>query len=390
MGDNSVLSWIAGDTRTKAKALKTAGKLGGKVFPIARTVQAADGFSKVGEVIDRANKVANNIHDLLPQVHKLADRINQFVPSIQVMGRSFCDSVKIISYFNVSATSVGIAANVVLTYQGVQALELIAAKLQDISVSLAAQTALRAQQVFPEYVYEMVRERLDQTSDDRARDHWFFVYHPDNDWYPKFYHCLEKKPLGPSFCGYTNQIDTAFVFMLAARQRIQEKAEKARKQGRTARPVKLHLLIPAYQPILIAEALRIPEEIGDFVMEGRINSNKEFVWLNLPQEQRHYVVDIGHWVPPEQGFWDWAMTTIGLADALPALGEPRVLGTRQQAPHLAIEQDNEFHADDSDTLVGSRGTMSDDGHGGDKKRNRHHATPLHHRRSLDHETRHRR
>lgn len=387
MADSSVLSWLAGDHRMKKTAFKTAGKIGSKESPIAKTVQAVRGISKigdaVGDVVDHAHGVVDKINDFLPRASEVAHQIDRFIPSMQVMGRSFADSAKIFGHFNVIATSVGIAANVALTYQGVQALQLIAAKLQDISVSLAAQTALRAQQVFPEYVYDMVRERLDQTSADRTRDHWFFVYHPDNDWYPKFYHYLEKKPLGPGFCGYTNQIDTVFVFMLAARKRIQEKADKARSQGRSFRPVKLHLLMPAYQPILIAEALRIPEEIGDFVMEGRVNSNKEFVWLNLPQEQRHYVTDIGHWVPPEQGIWDWAMSKIGLADAPPALGEPRVLGTRQRTPPGLIEYGDD--ADiclDGDTIVGCS-EKSDDGsddHKSGRKRSRHHATPLHHRR----------
>ncbi|KAK3378910.1 hypothetical protein B0T24DRAFT_610298 [Lasiosphaeria ovina] len=91
----------------------------------------------------------------------------------------------------------------------------------------------------------MIRERPGQTSDDAVSDHWFFLSHPDDDWYPKFYHLLEKQPVGPRFCGYTNHVDLSSFFMLAARRFIEERERRAREAGRHFRPVRLHLLIPA-------------------------------------------------------------------------------------------------------------------------------------------------
>ncbi|KAE8440395.1 hypothetical protein EG329_008171 [Mollisiaceae sp. DMI_Dod_QoI] len=85
-------------------------------------------------------------------------------------------------------------------------------------------------------------------------------------------------------------------------------------------------------------------------MEGRINSTKEFVWLNLPKEQRNFVVDIGHWVPPTLGWWDWAMSKFGPVEKPLVLREPRVLGTRQQP-----REDDEEQADED----------KDGGNGGD-------------------------
>ncbi|KAL6410082.1 hypothetical protein AUP68_06492 [Ilyonectria robusta] len=228
----------------------------------------------------------------------------------------------------------------------------------------------------------MIRERVGVTSHDPDRDHWFFVYHPDNDWYPKFYHLVSDTPLGDRFCGYTNQIDTVFLSMLEARQRIKEEEDRARIRQQPIRPVKLHLLIPAYQPILIAEAPKIPENIGDFVIEGRINSGVEFVWLNLPREQRHYVEGIGEWIPPTPGWWDWCMSKLGLADEMPMLGEARVLGTRQQVQGGDSEQDVD------DSLGG--GSDGDDNssvvvqYESDGERDRHDATPLHQRRRRRH------
>lgn len=396
MGWN-IFSPIFASKKARKKVLKTVLKTAAKAVPIVKTVSVGHSILKVGKVAYNVSEVAGNLNDFIPRASKLADSIDQFIPSMQVMGQSLCDSIKVFNYFNMIATSVGIGANLVLTYQGIQVLQLIETRLKEISTSLAAQTALIAQKDFPQYVYDMIRERLGQTSDDLDRDHWFFLYHPDNDWYPKFYHFLEDKPLGRRFCGYTNQIDTVFVFMKAVRQRIKEKERRAREQGRPIRPVKLHLLIPAYQPILIVEALKIPEEIGDFIMEGRINSNREFVWLNLPEEQRHFVVDIGHWVPPTLGWWDWAMSNLGLVEKPPVLREPRVLGTRQESPEDDEEEGEEDSessngADDDDADDDGNGNFGDHDNGGhsrEDERNRHQSTPLHHRHRRHHR-RHRR
>ncbi|KAK0619059.1 hypothetical protein B0T14DRAFT_430772 [Immersiella caudata] len=361
----------------KQKALSTALTAVAKQTPIMKTVQAGTGISgifKIGETIKSVNEVSQSVNTFLPKVSQLVDSANAFIPTMQIMANSVVDSLRLTARFQNIAATAGIGANVILTYQGLKALHLIAAKLEDISTSLAAQTALTAQRDFPEYVHDMIRERLGQTANDPVCDHWFFLYHPDDDWYPKFYHLLEKKPVGAAFCGYTNQIDTIFVFMLAARRYVEGKMKDS---GKGMKPVRFHLLIPAYQPILVAEALRVPEEIGDFVMEARTNSNKPFVWLNLPEEQRHYVMGIGQWNPTPLSWWDGVLSRVGLAQRPPSLGSPRTLGTRQEA------------AEDVDALA-----MVDDGRekGGELVKreglevvgsvdegSKRHSTPLHHR-----------
>lgn len=362
------------DSKSKKASKKVARTIvehAAQSFPIVKTVQA----------IQTALEVGSNVSQLVARASDVAERTQKFVPEMQVMAQSFCDNVKIIGYFSSTATAIGIGVNMVQTYQGIQALQLIAAKLDGISNQLAAQTALTAQKEFPQYVYDMIGERLNQTLDDPVCDHWFFLYHPDNDWYPKFYHLLEKKPFGQRFCGYTNQIDTIFIFMLAARRQIEKRNLRAREKGRPFRHVKLHLLMPAYQPVLIAEALKVPDEIGDFIMEGRINSNKAFVWLNLPEDQRSYVMDIGHWAPPSPGWLGWAMSKVGMAEKPLALGEPRVLGTRQR---LDNEQNNsECEGSDGDAAddAGDEITnQSNSARESDAESNQHAATPLQHRR----------
>jgi hypothetical protein len=384
MGED-LLSLVFKDKKIKGRAIRAAAKLFANASPIVKTIEAGHGIFKIGETLSKANELAGRANDFVPRANQMADGLNKFIPAMQVMGQSACDSARIFAYFSMIATTVRIGVNIVQTYQGIQALQLIAARLQDISANLAAQTALLAQKEFPEYVHSMIRERLTQTSDDASRDHWFFLWHPDDDWYPKFFHLLEEKPLGTRFCGYTNQIDSVFVFMIAARRRINEMEYKARRRGHSIRPTRLHLLVPAYQPVLIAEALRIPEEIGDFVMEGRINSNREFVWLNLPDDQRHYVLNIGQWIPPNQGWLTWAASKIGLGEKPPKLRTPRALGSSQipleiEAAPLPADDDVD---DGSSTLVNpsiapSEASFREEEDKG-KDKGKRQSTPLHQR-----------
>ncbi|KAH7127772.1 hypothetical protein B0J13DRAFT_564501 [Dactylonectria estremocensis] len=377
MGVKELSTWMLGNKTIRERALKKVTDMIETAVPLVKTIQAGYHLLETGEAVHNVNTAAA--------------QINHFIPAMQVMGKSICDSAKIFTYFNMAAITVGIGANIVPTYQGVQVLQLIAARLKDIATTLAAQTALLAQKEFPQYVHEMIRERLGQTADDPACEHLFFVWHPDDDWYPKFYHLLEKNPPGPRFCGYTNQIDTIFLFMLAARRRILEKEARAEEKGRTRRPTKLHLLVPAYQPILILEALKIPEEIGDFIIEGRVNSNAEMVWLNLPEEQRHYVVGVGQWIPPTQGWWDWSMSKVGMAEKPPKLGAPRVLGTSQQ--HEEEEEEKvDLYSEDDDGGAAYDGSISTQGPSAprtllDAETARHEATPVHHRRRKKHKKR---
>jgi len=354
-----LVSWIRGDAakKTGKQALVTVLP---QAIPIMKTIQAVQGIVKVGETLQGVGETVGQVNSLLPKVSRLVDSAaTNFIPSMQIMAQSFADSVRLATRFQLAATAVGIGANTILTYQGVKALHLIAEKLENISTALHAQTALTAQREFPQYVHDMIRERIGQTAEDPVTEHWFFLYHPDDDWYPKFYHLLERSPVGPAFCGYTNQIDTIFVFMLAARRYISE-------NKRLRKPVRIHLLIPAYQPILIAEALRIPEEIGDFIMEARINSNKEFVWFNLPKEQqRLFTVGIGQWDPSPRTWWDAVLSKVGLSAAEgPSLGRPRVLGTRQGDDEEGIEG----------VEMGSRLLTAE---GENEKVERHNSTPLH-------------
>jgi hypothetical protein len=278
---------------------------------VVKIIQAAQDVLQVGEFAGKAMDIANAVH--------------HFVPTMQVIVGSVCDEITFLTRFATLASTVGIGTNLLLVYQGNKASKLIAARLKDIGDTLEAQTVLMAQTMFPEYVYNMIKEGLDQTAGDQSCIHWFFVYHPDNDWSPNFHKIILEKPLSNRFCGYSHQLDTLFVFMRVSRERLREKEARARRRGEFTLPVKFHILIPAYQPVVITESLSFPKDLGDFVVEGKIHKSQELVWLNIPQEQKHHLRYVGNFEQPVGG-WEYVMQLLGLSK-LPT--KPRILGTRE-------------------------------------------------------------
>jgi hypothetical protein len=57
-----------------------------------------------------------------------------------------------------------------------------------------------------------------------------------------------------------------------------------------------------YQPVVITEFLSFPEEVGDFVIEGKLHKSHGLVWLNVPFDQERALHDIGNWEPPSDSF----------------------------------------------------------------------------------------
>ncbi|KAM0355016.1 hypothetical protein ACHAPU_000866 [Fusarium lateritium] len=370
MGLEEIFTKAVRDRKFQQAALEVASSCA-SATPVIKIVQAANRLAKIGDVVHHAN-------EFLSSASQTAKGAQTILPQMHIMGQSLVDSARLFSQFSMVATTLGAGANIIQTYQGVQALNLIAAKLGDISNSLEAQAALTAQRDFPQYVFDMIRERLSQSSVDAEREHWFFLYHPDTDWYPKFFHLVEEKPLSPRFCGYTNQIDTVFMFMLAARERINKRETYKARKKQYCRPVQLHLIVPAYQIILIPEPIIIPEEIGDFVIEGRINSNRPFVWLNLPNHQHHYTFDVGMWSPPPPGFWEKTLEWVGMSDKPKISDVPRVLGVGE---HIEMIEDEKreitiqaIEDDGSTEIVKRTGTESNLDL---VTVNKHHSMPLH-------------
>ncbi|KAK9415219.1 hypothetical protein SUNI508_02067 [Seiridium unicorne] len=239
--------------------------------------------------------------DSLPKAISI---VNEAIPIFQVMSASICDSAKVVASFSNIATALGTVGNLVITYQGVKALQLIASHLKDINDTLQAQTALMSIEKFPQAVYDLIEEALHNYQDTDEVSNWFFVYHPDTIWTPGFHRLVMDRGLHRRFCGHSSQLDAAVVFMLAAREYSERAARHANKHGKQNRRIRLHLLIPAYQPVLIKDPVRFPDTLGDFVVHGKIHNSTPLVWINIDADQEHCFSGVGRWQPPNLKWYE--------------------------------------------------------------------------------------
>ncbi|OCK73219.1 hypothetical protein K432DRAFT_257191, partial [Lepidopterella palustris CBS 459.81] len=295
-------------TRATTKVAKKAGKY----LPVVKVYQVGHGVVKLGQAVNKCIDVS--------------DTINETIPAMRIMVGSFCDKIAFISSFVGLAHVAGIAANIIQTYQGIDALKEIGARLGDISNTLEAQTALQARMDFANLVYDELWDKLMDTSGDEKCSHWYFVYHPDTIWYAHFNRRICEKPLSKRFCGYTNCLDMAVIFMLAVRKSLERHQRSPERHDQPTRMIKLHLLIPAYRLLFIPEFVEFPEDLSCFVVEGAIHNSKHLVWLNIPEKQNHLLSRIKNWKPPEASLYQKIGAPLGLATLPPENTKSRVLG----------------------------------------------------------------
>lgn len=152
-----------------------------------------------------------NASQEVDNIPKAISIINEAIPIFQMMANSICDRAKVVASFSNIATALGTVGNLVVTYQGVRALQLIASHLKDINDTLQAQTALMSIEKFPQAVYDLIEEALHNHQDTDEVSHWFFVYHPDTIWTPGFHRLVMARGLHRRFCGHSSQLDAAVV-----------------------------------------------------------------------------------------------------------------------------------------------------------------------------------
>src|SRR4051812_11131271 len=112
-----LLSWFSGDKKTRRRAFAnmavsaaSAAPATPQGAPIMKTIQAATGLLRVGQTVNSINEAATGLTGFLPKATRLVDSANSFVPTMQVMAQSFCDSLKVATQFRMVASTVGIGA----------------------------------------------------------------------------------------------------------------------------------------------------------------------------------------------------------------------------------------------------------------------------------------
>jgi hypothetical protein len=90
----------------------------GKYIPVVKVIQAGHGVADAGQAVKKCIDVG--------------DTINETTPAIRLMFKSCCDTATFISSLVGLVPVAGIAANIIQTYQGIDAHRQIGARLSNI------------------------------------------------------------------------------------------------------------------------------------------------------------------------------------------------------------------------------------------------------------------
>ncbi|KAH7044023.1 hypothetical protein B0J12DRAFT_189153 [Macrophomina phaseolina] len=229
-------------------------------------------------------------------------QVRQQLPVVMALLESLVEQLGNRGYadgFHQFLSLLGVTAQFVQVLQGHSALRDV---LQGVGVKMAenleAQTGLRSPR-FAKQVHRFIKHRAGETRADRT-DHFFFVYHPDTDWHPEFFHRSKKDPLPTNFLGMSSSLDALCVWMLFIRSIL--------AQDQSRRKSRFHILIPAYRPLVIQEPIIVPRELYPLTIEGHVHNSIFQVWLNIPglPEGDSTLRDVGNLAAPPSFWQEWA------------------------------------------------------------------------------------
>ncbi|KAL4723582.1 hypothetical protein ACLX1H_009220 [Fusarium chlamydosporum] len=155
-------------------------------------------------------------------IPRLIDMVEK--KEIRLVPGAFNSTPAFINYFQ----SAALGAIPLAILQAAQAINRVGASLEAIRSELAITNVMHVQGWgeggFGAYVYRFVRNEMASVDGTRgdADDipHFFYVWHPDNDWHPSFEECQAEAPLGPNFGGYHYELPTICLRMRADREAL--------------------------------------------------------------------------------------------------------------------------------------------------------------------------
>lgn len=219
------------------------------------------------------------LNQALSSVQGAADAVKRALPKVHITAsQAVC-----MASFSAFVSVVAVAAQFVQVYQGQQ----LIAELRKIREELVAHTGLDAPEKFAKQVYMYIDMKVNGTKGLR-KEHFYFVYHPDNDWHPAFFTMVKNRPLPESFYGMSENLDALCVWMQFVRIMF-AKMRKPKHQ-----PV-FHILIPGYRPFSIPEPLAFPKALQPLCIHGLTNNCKPYAQLNLPGAEEDMLDGVELW-----------------------------------------------------------------------------------------------
>ncbi|KAK2666462.1 hypothetical protein RAB80_018119 [Fusarium oxysporum f. sp. vasinfectum] len=181
---------------------------------------------------------------------EMQDALTQLLNDIQareirVVPNAFNSTPAFLAYFQ--AAALGSISLVLLDVAS--AIRRVGASLDAIRSELEIANVARVQGWghggFGAYVHRFVQNEMAAVHGTQdGQHHFFYVWHPDSDWYPAFEGRQAEDPLGPAFGGYHHDLATICLRMRADREALIATTD----YGRAA---VFHLVIPAYYPLVM-------------------------------------------------------------------------------------------------------------------------------------------
>ena len=130
-----------------------------------------------------------------------------------------------------------------------------------------------------EYAY--IEDEKDMAENYPSVDHYFYVWHPGFVWYSEFERCQRRDPLGPAFGAYCSDLSTVCLRMRTDREALIAASDRGRDAV-------LHLLIPAYYPLIMRNVIAFSEDLLPMVikadkLEGFDNPLAKFYMPEIPE-----------------------------------------------------------------------------------------------------------
>lgn len=126
-------------------------------------------------------------------------------------------------------------------------------------------------QHFPRHVHSYIRLMIERYTSDTV-PHYFAVFNHGDLWHPDFADIQRGDPLGPLYLGHRTDLDELCAFL----------AEEVRPQVGPA--AILHILMPSVGPLSLEEAIKFPEAMRPFKIDGQTgNGATKMVHICAPE-----------------------------------------------------------------------------------------------------------
>ena len=134
-------------------------------------------------------------------------------------------------------------------------------------------------QHFPRHVHSYIRLLIEKNATDSV-SHYFSVFNHNDLWYPEFADIQRQDPLGPFYLGHRTDLDELCAFL----------ANEVRPQ--IGPEAVLHIVMPSIGPLSLEEAIKFPEAMRPFKIDGQIGTGGvKLVYICAPEVQDQECLD---------------------------------------------------------------------------------------------------